>query len=661
MRTPLGRTLLALLLVWLLVAAPAPAAALYAAPVNQPTSIPAARAVTGEGAVPQAAPVAEIQIVLPLTYTVNSTGDEPDAVYGDGICATALGTCTLRAAIETVNARTPAEPDKIIFAIGGAAPGWRIISITDTLPIIFKPLTISGPNMVGGVIADLILSGNEMVDEDGAYTQHGLRIGSDHVRISNIEVVDFPDAGIRIESSSYVTITGSYIGKGGIFTPGRGNATGISLGAADHCQIGGSTAGKRNVIAGNRSRGVDLYNSDYITIENNYIGLLDDGTTASGNEHGVFIEGSHNRVLNNVISGNTLDGVHIQKKSYDQSPSTYNVIAGNKIGTDASGTLARPNSVGIKLVTGSDYTVIGGDTAGERNLISGNTYSGIDIPTGDTLGVQIIGNYIGTNVMGTAALPNRDGITVANGQAVTIGGASPNEGNLISGNTNRGIYLHTGGHTVSFNKIGTNAAGSAPLGNGGHGIELNSVPGYIGRSAPSISSPGDNIIAFNGGAGIALALHAPANIYGNRIYANGGLGIDYGKDGPTPNSTAGSAPSMTDPVPANYPILTGVVVAGSTVTITGYIDTASSITATIQIYVSDSADPSGCGEGQDWVGVIPVLTDSAGHAEFSAAFSGAVVRVGHYAATAWTLAARTGEFSCVNVIDYKVHVPLVQK
>src|SRR5262249_12202590 len=145
-----------------------------------------------------------------------------------------------------------------------------------------------------------------------------------------------------------------------------------------------------------------------------------------------------------------------------------NLIAGNSIGTDAMGTVARPNfSIGVRLLTGHNNT-IGGTTAGAGNLISGHSNAGIAIT--DT-GNFVQGNRIGTDATGNASLGNNEGVVV---QAAnnTIGGTAPGAGNLISGNTFDGVNLSTGatGSVVAGNLIGTNAAGTAALANGRYGV-----------------------------------------------------------------------------------------------------------------------------------------------------------------------------------------------
>src|SRR5262249_33668336 len=130
---------------------------------------------------------------------------------------------------------------------------------------------------------------------------------------------------------------------------------------------------------------------------------------------------------------------------------------GNLIGSDADGT----------------------NDAAERNVISGNRGNGVWILQG-TSGTTVAGNYIGTDVTGTAAVPN---VLVAGGGGAlgpsspnnVIGGTAVASRNIISGNAERGVIVEGAGSTgtvIEGNFIGTNAAGSAALANVGAGVQL---------------------------------------------------------------------------------------------------------------------------------------------------------------------------------------------
>jgi hypothetical protein len=179
----------------------------------------------------------------------------------------------------------------------------------------------------------------------------------------------------------------------------------------------------------------------------------------------------------------------------------FATIAGNEIGTTGA------NLTGIQIENANN-TTIGGPTAADRNVISGNT-TGISIST--TLDTLVTNNYIGTNVDGTAALANLNGITIENNSFATIGGLGL--GNVISGNTNDAINVSDANDTViTGNLIGVGADGTTSIPNGGDGIDAtNSVTiGSIGAG---------NVIAHNGGTGIR-ATGGNLVIRANSVFAN---------------------------------------------------------------------------------------------------------------------------------------------
>ena len=154
------------------------------------------------------------------------------------------------------------------------------------------------------------------------------------------------------------------------------------------------------------------------------------------------------------------------------------------IGTDPTGTLARPNGSGGVRVTSANNR-IGGLTPAARNLISGNQGAGVTLENPTATGNVVQGNYVGITATGLAALPNTNGgvsfFNRASGN--TIGGAASGAGNVISGNTGLGINVTSSsdGNTIQGNFIGLDAAGTFDLGNTGDGISLNGGLGHDRR------------------------------------------------------------------------------------------------------------------------------------------------------------------------------------
>src|SRR5690349_14676900 len=98
--------------------------------------------VAGAAAILPAQPAAAVA----APFVVRSGGDEPDAKAA-GTCLTAVGTCTLRAALAEANAR--AGHDEVAFALPGA--GVHEIAPTTRLPILVDPagVTIDGYSQPG--------------------------------------------------------------------------------------------------------------------------------------------------------------------------------------------------------------------------------------------------------------------------------------------------------------------------------------------------------------------------------------------------------------------------------------------------------------------------------------------------------------------------------
>ncbi|MDI1258673.1 Ig-like domain-containing protein [Aquabacterium sp.] len=222
--------------------------------------------------------------------------------------------------------------------------------------------------------------------------------------------------------------------------------------------------------------------SDNNTIVGNYIGSFNaDGSNAGAAKRnaseGIEAYGANLTIGGttaadrNVISGNT-SAYNI----YLATGADGAVIKGNYIGLNAAGTAAfstTNSAYGIMIENAATNVTIGGTATGAGNVISGFTNRGVWVTTTGTVTVQ--GNYIGTDYTGTVDLGNTGyGLYVDDGGSAIIGGTAVGAGNLISGNDGGGIYVgSTGGATIQGNTVGLNAAGTTALGNTGVGIYLN--------------------------------------------------------------------------------------------------------------------------------------------------------------------------------------------
>ena len=323
-------------------------------------------------------------------------------------------------------------------------------------------------------------------------------------------------------------IQGNLVGTNPTGMVGLSNGTGIEVVNAPRTIIGGPGTA-RNVISGNQaSFGISLRASttDAVVV-NNYIGLNAAGTGAIPNRTGLSISnnsddttvGGATAGLGNVISGNTDFGILVSTASIRTR------IFGNLIGTNATGTLPVANGTGI-FVSGVSGTIIGGSTVAARNVVSGNTASGILLSS--ETGTLIRGNYIGVRADGGAAIPNGgDGVRLTAGATGnSIGSAQSGGGNLISGNTGNGISLSAttvNGNEILGNRIGTDDLSTTSIPNGLHGISISDASAnIIGGVAPAAR----NVISGNLQNGVSISgAAATGNLIASNFIGTNGSGM----------------------------------------------------------------------------------------------------------------------------------------
>ncbi|MBI4648775.1 MAG: T9SS type A sorting domain-containing protein [Bacteroidia bacterium] len=323
------------------------------------------------------------------------------------------------------------------------------------------------------------------------------------------------------------------------------------------------------------------------------------GTFALGNYDGISIEGASKFNIvggyapeeGNLVSGNIAYGIPVFGAGADE-----NIIAGNLIGTDYSGTQAIPNTYGVLFDDGAKYNIVGGSQPGATNIISGNSGYGVFLYNLGTKGNIIKGNLIGTDFSGTSAVPNANGIVV-DGAAF----AHVIDSNTISGNLQQGIAIHITGSDstiITRNFIGTDITGTLSLPNGNDGIRIAEGPKFtqIGGSLQL-----GNIIAHNLGNGITIGTDNDDynRISANSIHHNTGLGIELFPPGPTINDAGDYDTGPNQGM--NYPVIDSTVCSGDNVTIYGSIDTQNPQNITIELFESDN-DGSGYGEGLTFLG-----------------------------------------------------------
>jgi hypothetical protein len=568
----------------------------------------------------------------------------------------AVGAGSLRQAILDANANGSAVTDTITFNI----PGGGLKSIKPTaafpLPAIQTPVIIDGytqpgsqpnTNTTGGLNAVL------MIEIDGTNAGNLVSLlfsaGSAGSSLRGVVINRFAANGVDIDANN-VAVKGCFIGTDSTGTLDLGNKLwGIEVDGTGVI-IGGTNAADRNLISGNDQVGIQIGdNAPGTTVKGNLIGTDKSGNLALGNgTRGMLISGSGNiiggttAVERNVISGNGGDGI-----AFGTVSATGNFVRGNYIGTIAGGTSALGNDgCGILLLAG-DSNTIGGTSAGGRNVISGNKEHGIQ------LGQQannnlIVGNFIGPDAGGAADYGNKfSGIMISSGTGNVIGGDTPAERNVISGNDQSGIrFNNSDNNTVQGNFIGTKADGATPLGNGHDGVllEADSDNNKIGGTAANTG----NTIAHNKIVAIYVDNTGEGNsLLGNSIFSQDKLGINLS----TPNDQVGGV-SPNDPGDGdgsankgqNFPILTAASHSGGILQISGTLNSAAGSAFRVEYFSNFDCDPSGHGEGKTLLGTKNVTTDAGGNADVSIAL--ATFSPGQFVtATATDSNNNTSEFS----------------
>jgi parallel beta-helix repeat protein len=614
--------------------------------------------------------------LAPATITVTGSGD---TVAVDGVV-------TLREAITAANTNAPSgdapagDPglDTIRFNLDPSS-----LFITPTSPLIVTdPVIIDGTTQPGFAGTPLI-----HLRPPAAPVLDGLGISAGGSTVRGLDIEGFQEDGLVLFGGGGNVITGNEI----LFSN-----YGIRIQNSSNNIIGGTTAGDGNTLYANQLVGIDI--NDVASTDNqmlgNFIGTTGSGTAALGNGTGIVVAGSGNVIGGNVISGNRGDGVLLSGQN--------NLVLGNLIGTTGSGTAVlgnRGNGVVIDTNDNIGGNIVGGTAPGARNVISGNGSSGLLLK--ETRGNTVEGNFIGTDAIGEASLGNaQDGVELNGSGDNTIGGTAPGTGNVISGNTRDGVFLHdTGasGNVLAGNFIGTDALGTSNLNNGAEGVEIslggngNTIGGTAAGARNVISGNADNgilirdggttgnlvqgnvigadttgaalgnngagvaiaggasnntvggtdpgagnTIAFNQGKGVAILSGTGNRVSSNAIFDNAGLGIDLNNNGVTANDP-GDADTGANHL-QNFPVLLRAsTVAGNTV-LTGSLNSLASTSFRVELF-SNAA-------GQTYLGFVNVTTDGSGNGSFTFTANGVLPATTVFTATATNqVTGDTSEFS----------------
>lgn len=504
------------------------------------------------------------------TFSVTNTNDS--------------GAGSLRQAILSANSNPGA--DMISFSIPGA--GSHTIAPLSQLPNLTGAVTLDGTTQNPG-------SATPPIELSGASAGAGVKaltLSGGNTTVRGLVINGFNGIVIDLASSTNV-VEGNYIGTNVTGGAGPGNGdVGIAISAGSANRIGGTTAAARNVISGNGAQGVLVLGpSTNDLIQGNFIGTDSTGTSGFGNQSdGVMMLSGSNNVTN---------------------------------------------------------CTVGGTTAGAGNVISANMGVGVQFLTVGTSNL-VQGNLIGTDVSGSSDLGNgSSGVAITEANDCTVGGTVTGAGNVISGNGSNGVRINAAtatGNLVKGNKIGTGATGTTSVPNSGDGVQIlnsasnNTIGGAAGEG---------NIIAFNDGAGVMIESGAGNAIRSNSIFSNAGLGIDLAPAGVTPNDSGDGDTGANNL--QNFPVLTSSNgAAGGGVNVQGTLNSTANTTFALDFFSNPSCDGSGNGEGQTFLGSASVTSNGAGNVTFNVNVTGSAFVGESITATATNPQGNTSEFSaCV--------------
>lgn len=329
-------------------------------------------------------------------------------------------------------------------------------------------------------------------------------------------------------------------------------------------------------------------------IVGNFIGVLPDGETTLANDRGIvlpFHPDSGLTINNTVVGGSDPASRNIISGQSDYGVAGGGLVQGNYIGTNAKATKAIANTVGIQADGGM---IIGGTTAGARNVISGNgtavqiggfnyCMGVVDRVPSDGVRIQLNSIGVQSKTDSVSALPNEAGITIVAGS-----------NNLIASNT---IY---------YNGTGVIIAGDSSKGN---------------------------------------------QISGNSFLYNQKLGIDLGGDGVTPNDDkdADSGPNNLQ----NYPIISSATILSSlrsvVARVVGTLNSTPNSTFSLEFFIGPPGSSSGSGQGELRITTRSVTTDASGNASFDVGFDTDQGRRS-FTVTATDASGNTSEFSPAFVV-----------
>jgi hypothetical protein len=490
-----------------------------------------------------------ITVTSPTSFMVINTADS--------------GAGSLRQALTTANVESGAV---ISFAIPNAGP--HVIQPLSALPAITAAVTIDGYTQAGAAPNTAVVGTNAVIQiqirgNSAGGGVHGLNVTGGGSTIRGLAITGFGGSGILLDIAGGNTVEGNLVGitPAGVVAANTQNGV---LSQSVNNLIGGASLAARNLLSGNtgagvrvgpRSSGTSVLNDGTgTTIVNNLIGTDATGLLARPNANGGVIVtvpnvtvGGSNAALRNVVSGNTGTGINafVQTVNTPQVALTIPsnlVVQGNYIGVRADGLGALANtSNGVfssgptTLIGGSIGTTPGGACTGACNVISGNNSVGVSLGNSSDTAAQVVhasatgsiveGNFIGVGPDGATDLGNFSSGLQVNAASVRVGGTTPAQRNVISGNNSSGVSIGTNSFSGATPIVSTSGAGAIVTGN------------YIGVDTTGM-------IAIANSAGVAV--NVPNVRIGGPLAGERNIIAGNASTGVTANaSTTGLLPNVT--------------------------------------------------------------------------------------------------------------------
>jgi hypothetical protein len=334
-----------------------------------------------------------------------------------------------------------------------------------------------------------------------------------------------------------------------------------------------------------------------------------DGSNAGASADGLHITAGDSLVQGLIINRFGGEGIYL-------GTAGGNTLRGNWIGVDRNGTGHAANGYGIAMDNSANNVIGGTGGELQRNVISGNTWAGVIISGEGSTGNRVQNSYVGVNQYGNANLYNGGpGVSIEGASNNIIGGTTAEQRNVISGNKAAGVMISGSGATgnkVQGSYIGVQANGAGWMANTGPGVRI--VSGSNNQIG-GVDSGAGNVIAFNTGEGVLVEWGEGNAILSNSIHSNEKLGIDLWGDGITNNDPGDgdTGPNLQQ----NFPTFTEMHVNGGILYVTGEISSTANTSFRLEFFSNDGFTEDGSVQGRDFRATTTVTTNGEGLAVFT--------------------------------------------